>query len=618
MKNSPEFPKVNSNGPKAIEQYAQSTRVSGESDHEKSNATPPINLEKALGSIYEDLSDDDKARINYALTTDEKLRSLFASMTSADFGSMLSGLSGDDFEAQAQPYRDLIEGILTEQAGANAQQRNPEVTLNTDEDPENEESDDAQTGERAGVGANALTTKTRIEAWLSERRQKSKAKRAERRREYTQELLDQGIDPVKVREMVNKRERNRTIRNRIIMGVTALAAGGVTWYLFDRFGGSNASGGGADGEWKIPKAGAGQDIISENQLHDYFNMPNPMESANGNNLTGGNEALANMDKAGAVANLENAFRGDTHMTAMWASQLGIPGAPEMPSLDILRNDPNAANVFNVQINDWADTLNNDVRLRADVTNQLIEKVNGGSLGDKITLNPGYMSTGRYNAPEGSQGLIFGAGPGEVFLDTEVWKSDVPAIELVIDGHTYLWEPGCDQLAYQGPVVEQPTWTPQYSAPSAPETSYVTHNPSTPTPSTPETPSTPTTPSEPTPPVDTPSEPTEPQEPTQPYDGKEGRNPGVFEDQGSGPLTEEFEVEQETSDTTGRDIGGGQTEAVHTDTVTNEQGTQQNGSAQNPNVTNESHDTSSNSQSGGGVGQGDTSGGTTSTDNGADR
>lgn len=517
------LPAGNSEPSKELVKVESTASADASSDHEQGTVTSPINFEKALGSIYEELSDEDKARLSYALDQDEKLRSLFASMTSADFGGMIGGLSEEEFEAQAQPYRDLIEGVLADQAGATTDQRNPEVTADTDNAPGSElavieDDEDGLDGEKVGVGANAFAAKTRIGAWLNDRKQKSEAKRAERRREYAQELLAQGMDPAEVRNMVNERESKRSRRNRILLGAGALTAAAIAagsyWYFIGRHNGTGTGNGGganhegASDQFNMPKAGNGQDIISENQLHDYFNMPNPMENAKGNNLTGGNEALANMDKAGAVANLENAFRGDTHMTAMWASQLGIPGAPEMPSLEVLRNDPGAANAYNIRVNDWADTLNNDVRLRADVTNQLMEKVNSGALGDKITLNPGYMSTGRNNAPEGTQGIIFGAESGEVFLDTEVWKSDVPAVELVIDGHTYLWEPGCDQLAYQGPAIQQPVGTPQGGG-TTPNSPFTPNNPTNPgTPSTPDTPSTPSTP-------DTPSTPEEPETPVNP-------------------------------------------------------------------------------------------------------
>ncbi len=187
------------------------------------------------------------------------------------------------------------------------------------------------------------------------------------------------------------------------------------------------------------------------------------------------------------------------------------------------------------------------------------------------------------------------------------------------GEVTYWRKNCGAYQQIWPVerAAQPVYHSTY-APQPARQAVVQHAPSRPAAPVESHTSTPSTPTEVIPPSTTPDTPVDnpPETPPEDY-SKQGRNPGLFPDLGSGELTDEVPVKQEESATTGRDIGGGQTEPVHTDKVTNTQGTEQNGKSQGP-VTSQSQDTSGNAESGKGVGDGDKGGAATSTDNGADR
>lgn len=187
------------------------------------------------------------------------------------------------------------------------------------------------------------------------------------------------------------------------------------------------------------------------------------------------------------------------------------------------------------------------------------------------------------------------------------------------GEATYWRKNCGAYQQIWPVerAAQPVYHSTY-APQPARQAVVQHAPSRPAAPVESHTSTPSTPTEVIPPSTTPDTPVDnpPETPPEDY-SKQGRNPGLFPDLGSGELTDEVPVKQEESATTGRDIGGGQTEPVHTDKVTNTQGTEQNGKSQGP-VTSQSQDTSGNAESGKGVGDGDKGGAATSTDNGADR
>ncbi len=246
-------------------------------------------------------------------------------------------------------------------------------------------------------------------------------------------------------------------------------------------------------------------------------MVNALHHAN--DISPGLAGLEALNKADALNQMKEMFHGNPNITAMYASQLNIPGAPKMPDISLLQSSDPSVIEYNQKINEYGELLKGNPELRNDITQQMLDKLDGGSLGNKITLQPGYLSTGSNNSL--SQ-YIYGTRPSidgqtnQVFVDPEVWYNDADAVEWHLsDGTTILVEPHCGQIAYQPPVhvsapaaVYQPT--PSHNSPlPTPDSPPPSHStpPGTPdipgTPDTPDTPGTPDNPDNPNPPADAP-------------------------------------------------------------------------------------------------------------------
>lgn len=382
-------------------------------------------------------------------------------------------------------------------------------------------------------GANAYAVQAGLLGKFAEWRQKRAAKRREK---YIQQFYEdnpgEGASQADIEAYIDARENKR--RKSLIYTAGAVAVAGVAGYTFYRVFGGETGGGGGGSNALDQKSGGGGGHEYTN-FRDYFSTPDTSKLTDklhhANDFSPGNVPLSNMDKQGAVDNLSEMFRGNPNITASWASQMDIPGAPKMPDLSTLQNSDAAVIKYNQEVSAWADTLRNDPALRKQVTEQMLTALKDGNLGDKITLRPGYLSEGSNNTLGTS---IYGTKPGETFVDPSVGYSNVEAVEWKLpNGKTILVETGCNQLAMQGaePVYQAPAQThnapaQHYTPPQQPSSRPpVEHQP----------------PSQPTPdtPTDTPDVPTpepEPEPTPTPNVGKGmERNDGVPDIQGPGEL-----------------------------------------------------------------------------------
>lgn len=308
---------------------------------------------------------------------------------------------------------------------------------------------------------------------------------------YRQRNPDMSLD-----DAAEKFEKRRAKRHWITLGAGAAAlvgAGLVARYGFDHQG--NGGSGGDTPDALGGGTGGGGNTEYTN-FRDYFNAPDPSKMLDklhhANDLTPGIPGLSGLDKDASVATLEEYFRGNPNITASWASHLGIDGAPEMPPIDQLQSSDAAVISYNERVNEWADYLRNNPAVRKDVTEQMVSALRDGELGQKITLRPGYLSSGSNNTL-GTP--IYGTDPGEVFVDPYVGYSNTEAVEWTVNGKTILVEPHCGQIAFQPQEVAQST--PVYNAPAQHHVAPPAH--STPPAPRPEVPS-PTQPTPETPPV----------------------------------------------------------------------------------------------------------------------
>lgn len=397
-------------------------------------------------------------------------------------------------------------------------------------------------------GANAYVAQTRMLGKFAEWRQKRAAKRREKYiQQFHEDNPGEGASQADIEAYVDARENKRRKSLIIVAGSVAVAAatGFVAWKVF---GGEHGGGGGVTPDQH-------PDAPNAENFNDYFNTPDVSKLTDklhhANDFSPGNIPLSNLDKQGAIDNLSEMFRGNPNITASWASQMDIPGAPKMPDLSTLQNSDAAVIKYNQEVSAWADTLRNDPALRKQVTEQMLTALKDGNLGDKITLRPGYLSEGSNNTLATS---IYGTKPGETFVDPSVGYSNVEAVEWKLpNGKTILVETGCNQLAMQGPepVYQAPVQT--YNA--APAQHYdTTPTPQRHTPPAEQTPNTPDTPGT-TPPDNTPDTPTdttpEPEPTPNTVKGME-RNDGTPNILGSGELKVPDAVQQflDTPATTG--------------------------------------------------------------------
>lgn len=399
-------------------------------------------LMNALGAkVTEKLS----PRMRDRLQKEEHLRTIINEMTAENIGSKINA---------SKIYVDRLVGLfdaddaraavdrLTTGVGGEA----PAPTATTPAAPNlpttGSPADQAPTGD-AGLQARgfAFITNWRIRA-------------AEKREARAQKLREEGY----TEEQIKKKE---IIRKRVRWGLGAaglIAAGTATWFLIHRHGGSTGGGNGGQVPGGAPSGHEG--------AADYFNMPDTSKMADKlqhpNDFAPSNPyLLGNFNKDQAIQHINDTLRGNPNITAMWASQLHISGAPTMPSIQELRNSDSVTSAFNIKVNDWGQYLQDNPKIRSDVTNQIIEKLHNANWGDTETLRYGYMSPGANNT---AGQIIYGARPAagtsphEAFIDPSVGYGNEQGRVITIDGQTYDLLT-CDQLSEQPPVQAYAAFTP---------------------------------------------------------------------------------------------------------------------------------------------------------------
>ncbi|MDB5183349.1 MAG: hypothetical protein JWO07_30 [Candidatus Saccharibacteria bacterium] len=327
--------------------------------------------------------------------------------------------------------------------------------------------------DRAGIGAQGVATALHISSANQSRKEKKALKRAAKRTKHEQELRDKGMtDAVEIKKELDKRERRTKILSRVAIGIASAAAAGLAIYGYEHFKYllDNRTGAGSTPKVNdLPPSSAGSP--SQEQLkHVFDTMPDTSKMTDklhhANDFSPGNPALSANDKAGAIKNVTEMFQGNPNITAMWASQLHIPGAPVMPPVDVMQHSDAAVSAFNIKVNDWGTYLHDNPTAYNNVISQITDKLNKGTIGNEITLRPGYMSPGANNS---LTQLIYGAKPSapgshdahQVFMDPSVGYGDQKAREYIIDGQTYCWDEYCNQLSIQPPAqIAAPASVPQ--------------------------------------------------------------------------------------------------------------------------------------------------------------
>ncbi len=256
-------------------------------------------------------------------------------------------------------------------------------------------------------------------------------------------------------------ELNRIEKRRIILTVGAVGAVGIVgYYLFTRHGVDHPGSSGAPNNHgenpTIPPHHPGATGPSPEQLNTYSDMFDTSKMADklhhANDFSAGNPDLLNLNKTGAMHNLQGMLRGNSNITAMWASQLHIPGAPDMPSPDMLMNSQSASDAFTAQVADYGTFLQNNPKVHAEISMKILDAVNQGTIDNHVTtLDPGYFSTGSNNTLnqviDGTRPSTPGL-PNQVFLNPDTSYRDAQAVGLHANGQFWYWETGCNQLAYQ--------------------------------------------------------------------------------------------------------------------------------------------------------------------------
>ncbi|USN96527.1 MAG: hypothetical protein H6797_05695 [Candidatus Nomurabacteria bacterium] len=308
---------------------------------------------------------------------------------------------------------------------------------------------------------------------LSEWREKKSEKRWQKRSRFEQDLVDKGFSDEEIEkklEKYDKHERRKSIAKLVGLGAAAVGA-----YVAYRevaphlFGGSGVDVNNRPGNGSgVPLPGKAPE---KSIIDQYFNSQSTAMLPNKNHINdfdAANLALLNGDKGAALKNIEDMFRSDPHMTAAYLSELGMGGAPVKPSPEALRNIM-TLNDYNTKVNEFADYLQSHPDVRFKVTHELVDAMNNGSLGDHVTLDPGYSSWG---SNQMNNAIIFGTHKGQVFYDNEVNYSGVKAVQWHVGGKTIIVEVGCNQIATQvphphyapAPVAPRSTYVPVYNAP----------------------------------------------------------------------------------------------------------------------------------------------------------
>lgn len=477
----------------------------GTAETQSSHEKDPIDLAVAFGpSVMSKLNPD----IIEKISKSDKLRAMAQKMIDKNLGQEL--------EKHKDLQDRLLKGFgLGTTSGAEVQQTQTRDI--TDSEP-TENDDEYELGEiQNSALTETLGTRYPILGKLIGKRNEHRKKSRDR---TFQKLLDrypdESVDEVK--ERLKKRERRMSYGKVVGFGAAAVGA-----YFAVRYGIGHLSGGGGSGHNALtdnqPSGGNGGGHEYTN-FRDYFNKPNTALSDqlhHANDMSAGIPGMHELNKDLAIDQIGDMLKGNKNITAMVASQLGIGGGPKMPDLSTLQGSDTSVIDYNHQVNEWANFLGSHPDVRKDVTEQVISALKDGKMGDKITLRPGYLSTGSNNTLGTS---IYGTQPGEVFVDPSVGYHDVEAVTWEINGKTVYWETGCGQLAFQSdyvpPVPQAPAYTPPvHNTPSYVPPVHETPPPQAPPPevappppSVPETPPIPETPTVPElpPPTHTPKGP----------------------------------------------------------------------------------------------------------------
>ena len=370
--------------------------------------------------------------------------------TEKDLNEIIEGMNINGRGTTIEGKPELIErfmGIFARAearaatAAVNKKGTNPDAP--TDGEDDTDEDDDAPVG-RVGLTARAM-------AFGANRQAKKEEKRARR----IADLRAQGHDDAEIQRRLERGDKIRAI-SKYAMAAVAIVGGGMAI----KYGADHGwfSGGGSGAKDQLPAPGNPNVDPNQHNLNDYFNVHADKPLHHANDFWPGSEALANGNKEGATKDLETMFRSNPNVAAMWASELGLPTPdgvtdmpqiPTMPSIDVIQSDPGAVSAFDAKINALGDWLNGHPEVRLKLTNELVDAFKNGNLGNQITLEPGYISTGTNNTAgmffAGSRPPIAGQ-PNQTFLDSYVGYDDVKAHVWTINGKDYIVEDNCLQLA----------------------------------------------------------------------------------------------------------------------------------------------------------------------------